>query len=227
VPPKPPPPDPRLKELAAKGPLNPNEEIDFQFRATGLLAKRSFEELDRLAEEALVRGPESSWAHYYRSFVALERGDDAAALRHADRALALGMNRMTLFELRFDIRLVRAEYRLALEELTRLYPKETVSLANQEILRLNREIERDPGHAALLVRRGAILFHRGMTGRAADDFARAVAGGESRADYFLAMALKEEDRPAEAADATRRFLAAHASLPGATEARAFLDSLQQ
>lgn len=223
--PKAPPAGTRLKELAAKGPLKPNEEIDFQFRATGLLAKREFDELDRLAEEALVRGPESSWAHYFRAIVALERRRDADALKHADRALALGMNRATLYELRFDLRLVRAEYRLALEELARLYPKETVSLANQEILRLGREIERDPTHAAALVRRGALLFHRGMPGRSIEDFRRAVAAGESRADYFLAMALKEEDQPAEAAEAVRRFLAAHASLPGATEAKAFLESL--
>ncbi len=230
-PPKPAPPAPlaetRAKELAAKGPLKPNEEIDFQFRATGLMTKRQFDELDKLAEEALIRGPESDWAHYYRAFVALERGDDEAALKHADRSLALGMNRAALFELRFDIRLARAEYGASLEELKRLYPKEAVSLANQEIMRLNRELDRDPRGAPTLIRRGALFLHRRLAGRASEDFTRAVAAGESRADYFLALSLKEEERPAEAAEAAKRFLAAHGSLPGAVEAKEFLASLPQ
>lgn len=225
--PAPPKVDPRVKELAAKGPLTPNEEIDFQMKASGLLAKRQFDELDRLAEEALIRGPEAGWAHYYRAFVALERGDDETSLKHADRALALGLNRTALFELRFDLRLARAEYRQALEELERLFPKESVSAANQEILRLNREISRDPNHAASYIRRGAMHLHRRLPGRAAEDFAKAVASGDSRADYFYALALKEEDKVAEAAEAVRRFLAAHGAIPGATEAKAFLAMLPQ
>ena len=54
-----------------------------------------------------------------------------------------------------------------------------------------------------------------------------MSAGDTRADYFLAMALKEEDRAGEAADAVRRFLAAHADAPGAAEARSFLESLTQ
>jgi len=207
--------------------LKPSDEIEFQMRATGLLTKRAFGELDRLAEEALIRGPETDWAHYYRAFVALERGDDANALKHADRALALGMNRSALFELRFDIRLARAEYRASLEELGRLYPKETVSLANQEILRLTGEVNRDPRNGAALLRRGALFFHRRLPGRAAEDFKGAAAAGESRADYFLAIALKEDDRTPEAVEALKRFLAAHPGLPGAAEARAFLETIPQ
>jgi tetratricopeptide (TPR) repeat protein len=230
-PPRPAPPvpktDARVKELAAKGPLKPYEEIEFQFRATALLTKRAFDELDQLADEALIRGPESDWAHYYRAFVAFERDDDENALKHADRALALGMNRAALFELRFDIRLSRAEYRLSLEELGRLYPKEAVSLANQEILRLSRELEKDPRNGDALVRRGALFLYRHLSARAVEDFTKAAAGGESRADYFLAMALKEEDRLAEAAGAVKRFLAAHGGLPGAAEAKTFLETLPQ
>ena len=226
--PSPPPPpkvDARVRDWASKGPLSPNEEIDFQFRASGFMTKRAFDDLDRLAEEALVRGPETSWAHYYRGFVALERGDDEAALKHADRALALGLNRTTLYELRLDIRLSRAEYRMALDELARLFPKDSVSAANQEIQRLNRDLEREPTHGPTLIRRGALFLHRKLSGRAAEDFAKAVAAGESRAEYFLALALKEQDKVAEAAEAVRRFLAAHGSAPGAVEAKSFLDAL--
>ncbi|HKS17262.1 MAG TPA: hypothetical protein VJU16_08110, partial [Planctomycetota bacterium] len=226
-PPAPPRPNPRLKELAAKGPLKPDEELDFQLKASGFLARRQFDELDKLAEEALIRGPEAGWAHYFRAFVALERGDHESALKHADRALALGLNRTTLYELRFDIRLVRAEYKLALEELERLFPRESVSLANQEILRLDREISHDPSHAQTYIRRGAVYLYRRAAARAAEDFAKAISSGDTRAEYFLALALKEDDKSAEAAEAVRRFLAAHGSLPGATEAKTFLAMLTQ
>jgi tetratricopeptide (TPR) repeat protein len=230
-PPKRPPPpkeDARLKQLAAKGPLSTKEDLNFQFKAAELLASRSFDELDRLGEEALIRGPEAGWAHYHRAFVALERGKDDDALRHADRALAIGIPSMTLlYELRLDIRLARAEYKAALEELARLYPKEQgVSLPNQEILRLDREIEKDPAYAAAFIRRGAIYLHRRQARRAIEDFSRAVTAGESRADYFLALAYLEEGRKGDAAEATRRFIAAHESTAGAVEAKAFLASLQ-
>lgn len=220
-------PDTRLKDLAAKGPVKPNEETDYQFRATRLLTERNFDELDRLAEEALIRGPEAGWAHYYRAFAALERGDHENAQKHADRAQALGAGQLPLPDLRFDIRLARAEYRMALEELSRLYPKESVSPVNHEIKRLDRQIERDPNHGPAYIRRGALYMYRQNPTRAAEDFGRAVTAGESKAEYFLALALKEKDRTAEAIEAVKRFLAAHGDMPGAVEARSFLESLPQ
>ncbi|HTF56451.1 MAG TPA: protein kinase [Planctomycetota bacterium] len=231
TPPKAPPPPPaprpdlRKDELARKGPLKPADEIDFRMRATGLLAKREFGELDRLAEEALIRGPERDWAHHYRAVAALERGDAPAALVHADRAVALGADTPELHELRLEIRLARAEYRLVLEELDRLYPREKLSLENQEILRLGRQIEQDKENAALFIRRGALYLHRRLASRAAEDFQKAVTLGESRAFYFLALALREDQRVEEAGEALRRFIAAHGNLPGAEEARALLASL--
>jgi serine/threonine protein kinase len=225
APPPAPRPDLRKEELARKGPLKPADEIDFRMRATGFLAKREFAELDRLGEEALIRGPERDWAHHYRAVAALERGDAQAALDHCDRASALGMDTPELHALRLEIRLARAEYRLALEELDRLYPREKLSLANQEILRLGRQIEQDRENAALFIRRGALHLHRRLVSRAAEDFHKAVSLGESRAFYFLALALREDQRLDEAGEALRRFIAAHGNLPGAGEARALLASL--
>lgn len=225
APPPAPRPDLRKEELARKGPLKPADEIDFRMRATGLMAKREFVELDRLGEEALIRGPERDWAHQYRAVAALERGDAPGALLHADRASALGMDTPELHELRLEIRLARAEYRLALEELDRLYPREKLSLANQEILRLGRQIEQDKENAALFIRRGALYLHRRLASRAAEDFQKAVSLGESRAFYFLALALREDQRVEAAGEALRRFIAAHGNLPGAEEARALLASL--
>jgi len=218
-------PEVRKEELARKGPLKAADEIDFRMRATGLMAKRDFAELDRLGEEALIRGPERDWAYYYRAVAALERGDVPGALVHADRASALGMDSPELHELRLEIRLARAEYRLALEELDRLYPREKLSLENQEILRTGRQIEQDRENAALFIRRGALYLHRRLATRAAEDFHKAVSLGESRACYFLALALREDQRVEEAGEALRRFIAAHGDLPGAEEARALLASL--
>ena len=217
----------RKADLVRKGPLKSLDEIDFRMRATGFLAKREFGELDKLAEEALIRGPETGWAHHYRAIAAFERDEVEKALTHCDRALALGFGLVDFFELRFEIRLARAEYRSSLEELARLYPLESVSAANQEIVRLNREIEKDARNGALFVRRGALFLHRRLPARAVEDFARATAVGETRADFFLALALKEEDRLAEAAEALKRFLATHSGIPGAAEAKAFSETLSQ
>jgi tetratricopeptide (TPR) repeat protein len=227
APPKPRTPEPktdaRRAALAKKGPMKPSDEIDFRMQATGFLATREFDKLERLAEEALARGPERDWAHHYFAIAAKERGDSDAALLHADRAAEMGMDRPELIELRIDICLARAEYRRVLEDLRRLYP--VVTAANAAIRRLTEEIAAEPRDAGLRIRRGALHHYRKLYSRAIADFEAAVSGGESKAHYFLALTLIEERRIDEAAEALRRFLAAHGALPGAAEARLVLETL--
>ena len=225
--PKPPPPvpkaDPRRADLARKGPMKGEEEREFRAQASGFLANREFEKLERLAEEALARGPERDWAHHFRAIAAQERGDSDAALLHADRAVEMEMDLPELYELRVEICLGRGQYRRVLDDLARLYPK--TSAANAAISRLTEEIKAEPDDAGLRIRRGGLLHHRKQYGKAIADFEAAVSKGESKAHFFLALTLIEERRLDEAADALRRFLAAHGSLPGAAEARVVLESL--
>ncbi|MBI4565854.1 MAG: hypothetical protein HY716_14295 [Planctomycetes bacterium] len=221
-----PPVDPRREEIAKKGPMKRRDEWDYRYAATGAIAEQNFDELERLAEEALIRGPERDWAHHWMAMAAREKGELDRALKHADRAIELGSQDPDLIQMRFDIYLARSEFRKVLYEMGTLYPK-GIPQVNDEILRLNRQIETEPRDARLYLRRGALYHHRKHYPKAIEDFTMAVALGESRAHYFRGLTLMAEDRSEEAADAIQAFLAAHGSGPGADEARLALAEIEK
>ncbi len=213
--------DPEREAIAARGPMKRSEELDLRGKCAGALSERDFPRLEKLADEALLRGPERDWAHLFMAYCTRERGDLGAALEHATRAKDLGCEDPDLPRLRRDLVLLRGEYRRYLGELDAAFPR-GVPQVNDEIRKLSEAIVAEPRDARLHVERGALFHHRQLYSRAIEDFAAAASLGDSRSRYFLALALWAEERPAEALEALKQFLAAHGSGPAGDEARATL-----
>lgn len=224
--PRPPPvrSDPEREALAAKGPMRRSEELDLRFKGAGALAERDFVKLEKIADEALLRGPERDWAHMFMAYAVRDRGDLDAALKHVTRAQDMGSEEPDLARLRRELLLLRGEFRRVLADIEKTYPG-GVSQVNDEIRKLGEAVKAEPRNPRLYMERGALYHHRNLLDQALADFQVALDCGESRATYFIALTLWADDRRAEAIEALKRFLAAHGSGPAGDEARATLEEL--
>lgn len=208
-----------------KEPIGRDEERDFLAAGSKALAAGDYDKLQALAEEAIARGPERDYAFHWLAIAHRSREDHAKALEAIDRAIALAPEKTSYLEIRLPLLIARAEARRAIEDAERVYGRETASV-NTAIRELTREMSEGSPQPALLIQRGVLFHIKRNYPQAAADFRAAERAGNLGALYFLALALRADERPDEAAVELRRFIEAYASMAVANEARALLEELK-
>jgi len=217
-----PPRDPKREAIAKKGPIRWEEEQDLRARGSQALARGDYDALIALGEEYLIRNCSRDYAYHWMAIAWRAKKDPEKALEAIDNAINLAPDNMKYVEFRLPVLLQRAEAQRALKDIETLHGRNTTVPIRQ----LTQDIAQKP-EPELYLQRGALLYHRKQYPQAAADFATVAQGGDSKALYFLGLALMKADKKPDAIEALRKFLAAHASLPVADEARAVLAEFQK
>ncbi len=215
--------DPKEEEIKRKGPIGRNEERELFAAGSMALSKGDYEKLVALGEEFLLRDADRDYAYYWLAVGYRARKDHEQALVAIDNAISKAPEKSEYLAVRLPLLLARGEAKRALKDLEAMYGK-NVREVNSVILALRDDAERD---SFARLQRGALYHHKRNYKEAADDFHAVVQSGDSKTLYFLGLSLLGAERTDDAIDALRRFIAAHAGLPAADEARALLAELEK
>ncbi len=216
-----PPKDARREAIAKKGPIRWEEEQDLRERGNQAMVRGDYDALLVLGDEYLIRNCNRDYAYEWMAVAYRAKKDPEKALEAIDNAINLAPENTRYVQFRLPLLLQRAEAQRALKDIEALYGRNTTV----PIRELTQRIAAEPD-PELHLQRGALLYHRKQYPQAAADFAT-VARGDSKALYFLGLALMKAEKKQDAIDALRKFLTAHASLPVADEARAVLSELEK
>lgn len=215
---------PRREESDPEGPMSSSEEVELRGRCYEL-SRTDLDELGRVAERAIRRGPKSAWSHYYFAVFLKSKGRVAEALVHADESVRLEPDSRLNADQRFELLLLAGEVHRSLDETRTRYGKEFKKL-NDRIKALDAELVGHPGDGAKFLERGVLWAHRPDLERAEADFSSAIDRGQRPALHFRARIRERLRKYREALDDVGRFLHECPDLPAKGEATALRADLE-
>ncbi|MBI2931508.1 MAG: protein kinase [Planctomycetes bacterium] len=216
---------PQETQTARKDPMERAEERELYVEGSQALAKGDYDRLLALGEDFVRRGADRDFAYYWMAVAYRAKKDPEKSLEAIDAAIARAPEKIDYLQVRLPLLLARGEARRALQDIERLYGKNTAEV-NAAIRSIDQEIRAGNDDPLLRLHRGALLHYKRNYRQAADEFALVVQEGNSRALYFLGLSLLRDERPAEGTEALRRFIAAHPDLADAQDARTLLAELR-
>ncbi|GEM_PF-4328668 len=198
--------EPRRDDPAREAPMTPSEEYEIEEQCYRL-SRSDVDELGRVTERALRRGPKAAWVEYYRARYLLAKDRNAEALLHADEAVRLKPDAILYVGLRFDALLKAGEVRRTLEDVRERIGKDYQKL-NQHLKAVDDRLGRNSADGISFLERGVYWMHRPDFDRAEQDFTSAIDRGIRPALHFRARLREKRKRYREASEDVRKFLEA-------------------